>query len=65
MTDSVAPSHWSFSCSDVGFPCEWRLRVGSVEELETRFREHSKCAHPTTELSGDLLGRVRSAARAT
>ncbi len=63
MTASEGVAHWSFACRDLGYSCEWRLRAGSVEEIQTRFRDHARCAHQLADLPTDLIGRVGSAAR--
>jgi predicted small metal-binding protein len=61
MSGSVTASHWSFSCRDVGYRCEWHLRGTSQEEIVGRFREHARCAHGVNELSDELSHRIRSA----
>ncbi|MGA9838937.1 MAG: DUF1059 domain-containing protein [Thermoplasmata archaeon] len=63
MTESPGSSRWSFACLDIGLPCEWRLRAATQDEVELRFREHAKCAHGASDATGELIGRVRGAAR--
>jgi predicted small metal-binding protein len=63
MNSAEGPSHWSFSCRDVGYSCEWRLRAANADEIQTRFKEHARCAHQIREVPPELLQRVVSASR--
>ena len=63
MTLSAETEHWSLTCRDVGYSCEWRVRATSLPEITARYRDHAKCAHAASDAVGDLLLRAESAAR--
>lgn len=63
MTDVAPPARWTFACRDIGYSCGWRLRAGSLDEIQTRFRDHAKCAHQLRELPSEVVDRVGAAAR--
>jgi predicted small metal-binding protein len=56
-------SGFSFACRDLGRSCEWALRAPSVEEIESRFREHARCAHQLREIDAGLAAALRAAIR--
>lgn len=58
------PARWALECRDLGFSCEWQVRATSPAELEARFREHAKCAHPTADTGASLSARIERARRA-
>jgi predicted small metal-binding protein len=63
MTATEAVSRWSLACADAGYPCEWRVRAGSLEDVKTRFYEHAKCAHAVSQPSRELSLKIEAVAR--
>ncbi len=63
MTAHAPAGKWRFACRDAGFPCEWQLRATSTSEIETRFREHARCAHGLRELPPEIVALVESVSR--
>jgi predicted small metal-binding protein len=63
MNASAGQPLRSLACRDVGFPCEWSIRSASGAEIESRYREHAKCAHPGDAGTPALAERVERATR--
>ncbi len=63
MTGAIDEGPRAFSCRDVGYACEWSLRAASADEVQSRFRDHARCAHGLPEVSGELAARVAAAIR--
>ncbi len=63
MSDAAPPSRRALACRDLGFACEWQIRSASPSEIESRFREHARCAHGLSALPPELAERVTSELR--
>ncbi len=61
MSDTHDPPRWTLACRDLGFSCEWAVRATAKSEVESRFRDHLKCAHGEPVLSADLARRIADA----
>ena len=47
-------------CSDVGFDCEGVVRAETEEEVLQMAAEHAKSVHGITELTDDIVAKVKS-----
>lgn len=65
MTPSDGVARWSLACQDVGYPCEWRVRATSLEEITARFYDHARCAHAVAQPRVDLSVKIEALARPT
>ncbi len=63
MTTNPPESRWSLACRDLGFPCEWELRARPLPEVESRFRDHARCAHALAEVGPELSAKLAAARR--
>ena len=50
-------------CKDVGFDCEGVVRADSEEEVLQLAAEHVKSAHGITELTSEMVEKVKSVIR--
>ena len=50
-------------CKDVGFDCEGVVRADSEEEVLQLAAEHAKSAHGITELTIEMVEKVKSVIR--
>jgi len=50
-------------CKDVGFDCEGVVRADSEEEVLQLAAEHAKSAHGITELTNEMVEKVKSVIR--
>ena len=50
-------------CKDVGFDCEGVVRADSEEEVLQLAAEHAKSAHGITELTNEMVEKVKSIIR--
>jgi predicted small metal-binding protein len=48
-------------CRDVGVDCDFEARGTTVEDVMNQCGEHARTAHGMSELSQDLLEKVKSA----
>lgn len=63
MSDAAPATRRSLACRDLGFACEWQVRSTSPTEIESRFREHARCAHGLGALPPELAERIASELR--
>ena len=50
-------------CKDVGFDCEGVVRAKSDQEVMKLAAEHAKSAHGVTELTNEMVEKVKSVIR--
>ena len=50
-------------CKDVGFDCEGVVRADSDQEVMQLAAEHAKSVHSVTELTSEMVEKVRSVIR--
>ena len=50
-------------CKDVGFDCEGVVRADSEEDVLQLAAEHAKSAHGVTELTNEMVEKVKSVIR--
>lgn len=50
-------------CRDVGFDCEGVVRADSDQEVMQLAAEHAKSVHGVTELTSEMVEKVRSVIR--
>ena len=50
-------------CKDVGFDCEGVVRADSDQEVMQLAAEHAKSVHGVTELTSEMVEKVRSVIR--
>ena len=50
-------------CKDVGFDCEGVVRANSEEEVLQLAAEHAKSVHGVTELTNEMVEKVKSVIR--
>lgn len=50
-------------CKDVGFDCEGIVRANSEDEVLRMAAEHAKSAHGVTELTSEMVEKVKSVIR--
>jgi predicted small metal-binding protein len=50
-------------CKDVGFDCDGVVRAGSEEEVLQLAAEHAKTVHGVTELTSEMVEKVKSVIR--
>jgi predicted small metal-binding protein len=50
-------------CKDVGFDCEGVVRADSEEEVLQLAAKHAKSAHGVTELTNEMVEKVKSVIR--
>ncbi len=48
-------------CRDVGVDCDHVIRAETEEELMRKVAEHAKTVHGMTEISPELVAKVKSA----
>jgi len=48
-------------CRDVGVDCDHVIRAETEEELMRKVAEHAKTVHGITEISPELVAKVKSA----
>jgi predicted small metal-binding protein len=53
----------TYTCRDVGVPCDWRVRGETEEEVMRKIREHAKTTHNMQQIPPDLEPKVRQAIR--
>ena len=47
-------------CSDVGFECDGVIRADTEEEALQMAAEHAKTVHGVTEITDDIVAKVKS-----
>ena len=52
-----------FLCKDVGMDCPFEAHAETEEELMPKIAEHGKTAHGITEISPEMMERVKEAIR--
>lgn len=50
-------------CKDVGFDCEGVVRANSDQEVMQLAAEHAKSVHGVTELTNEMVEKVKSVIR--
>jgi len=50
-------------CKEVGFDCEGIVRADSEDEVLRMAAEHAKSAHGVTELTSEMVEKVKSVIR--
>lgn len=50
-------------CKDLGFDCEGVVRANSDQEVMKLAAEHAKSAHGVTELTNEMVEKVKSVIR--
>ena len=50
-------------CKDVGFECDGVVRAGSEEEVLQMAAEHARTVHGVTELTSEMVEKVKSVIR--
>ena len=50
-------------CRDVGFECEGVIRAASTEEAVAQAAAHARSVHGLTEISDEVIAKVRDAVR--
>jgi predicted small metal-binding protein len=50
-------------CKDVGFDCEGIVRANSDQEVMQLAAEHAKSVHGVTELTNEMVEKVKSVIR--
>jgi predicted small metal-binding protein len=50
-------------CRDVGLDCEGELRAETEEEIMRQAAEHARTTHSMTEMSPEVVQKVRAAMR--
>lgn len=50
-------------CKDVGFDCDGVVRAASEEEVLQLAAEHAKTVHGVTELTSEMVEKVKSVIR--
>ena len=50
-------------CKDVGFDCEGVVRANSDQEVMQLAAEHAKSVHGVTELTSEMVEKVKSVIR--
>ncbi len=50
-------------CKDVGFDCEGIVRANSDQEVMQLAAEHAKSVHGVTELTSEMVEKVKSVIR--
>ena len=50
-------------CRDVGFDCEGVVRAGTEDEVLQQAAAHAQSVHNVTELTEDIVEKVRAAIR--
>ncbi len=50
-----------FLCKDVGMDCPFEAQAETEEELMKQIAEHGKTAHGITEITPDLMEKVKAA----
>lgn len=50
-----------FLCKDVGMDCPYEAHAETEEELMQKIAEHGKTAHGITEISPELMEKVKQA----
>jgi predicted small metal-binding protein len=53
----------TYTCRDVGVPCDWRARGDNDEDLMGEIREHARAEHDMQEIPAELEPKVRQAIR--
>ncbi len=51
----------TFTCQDVGVDCDWKTVGETEDEILAAVTEHAAEAHPTIELTPELVDTVRGA----
>ena len=50
-------------CQDVGLDCEGEIRAATEEEVMRQAAEHARTTHNMTEMSPEVVQKVRAAIR--
>ena len=53
----------TYTCRDVGVPCDWRVRGETEDEIMKKIPEHARTVHKMDEIPKDLAPKVRAAIR--
>ena len=51
----------TYTCRDVGVDCDWKTSAETEDEIMTTVSKHAAEAHPTIELTPELVETVRQA----
>ena len=51
----------TYTCRDVGVDCDWKTVAETEDEILASVKEHAAEAHPTIELTPELVDAVRGA----
>ena len=51
------------SCRDVGVDCDFQARAKSMDELMTVLAKHGKDAHGMTQISPEIVAKIKAAVR--
>jgi predicted small metal-binding protein len=53
----------TYTCRDVGVDCDWKTSGETEDEIMATVSEHAAEAHPTIELTPELVETVRQAVK--
>lgn len=53
----------TYTCRDVGVPCDWRVRGETADEVMKKIREHARATHQMEKIPPDLEPKVWAAIR--
>jgi predicted small metal-binding protein len=51
----------TYTCRDVGVPCDWKVRAETEDEIMRKIRDHARTAHNMNEIPKDLAAKVKAA----
>lgn len=53
----------TYTCRDVGVPCDWKVRGETEDEVMSKIRDHARTTHNMNEIPKDLAVKVKAAIR--
>ena len=53
----------TYTCRDVGVPCDWKVRGETEDEVMRKIRDHARTTHEMNEIPKDLAAKVKAAIR--
>ena len=53
----------TYTCRDVGVPCDWKVRGETEDEVMRKIRDHARTTHKMNEIPKDLAAKVKAAIR--
>ena len=53
----------TYTCRDVGVPCDWKVRGETEDEVMRKIRDHARTTHGMNEIPKDLAAKVKAAIR--